>query len=85
MIRDKIKEIVRDHIAVEFLHGEDADQIADDTRLISDGILDSLATLRLVAFIEERFNVKIEAHEVDVDHLETLDAIADMVIGKQTS
>jgi hypothetical protein len=26
--------------------------------------------------------VTIEAHEVDVDHLDTLDTIADMVIGK---
>jgi acyl carrier protein len=53
------------------------------TPLISGGILDSLATLDLVSFLEERFGITIEAHEVDRDRLDTLDAIAALVASRR--
>ena len=67
----------------QFLPGEDPETLTDATLLFSDGVLDSLASLKLVSFLEERFGVKIEAHEVDVEHLDTLDSIASMVISKR--
>ena len=36
----------------------------DATPLITGGVLDSIATLKLVLFIEERFGITLEAHEV---------------------
>lgn len=56
-------------IVEELLPGEDPNSLTDKTRFVSDGILDSLASLRLVLHLEERFGIKIEAHEVDVDHV----------------
>ena len=46
------------------------------------GILDSLATLKLVTFLEQEFNITVEAHEADAENLNTLDQIADLVSGK---
>jgi acyl carrier protein len=80
--REEIKRAIRDYVVKEFLPGEDPASLTSDTKLFSDGILDSLASLKLVSYLEEQFGVTIEAHEVDVDHLDTLDTIADMVIGK---
>ena len=83
MTKDEITSQVRAYIAGEFLQGESPESISPDTRLVSDGILDSLASLKLVLWLEERDGVRIAAHEVDVDHLDTLGLIADLVLSKR--
>ncbi len=84
MDQNEIKRIVRDYIAAQFLPGEDPESLTDDIKLVSDAILDSLASLKLVSFLEERFGISVAAHEVDVDHLDTLDSIAAMVSAKRS-
>jgi len=80
---EEIRQIVKNYLLMEFLPGEDPEALNGTTPLITGGILDSLATLKLVAFLEERFGVTIEAHEADVDHLDTIDAIAALVKEKR--
>jgi acyl carrier protein len=45
--------------------------------------MDSIRTLKLVAFLEERFSIALEAHEADADHLDTIAMIAALVRSKQ--
>lgn len=78
-----IIDAVRTFILEEFLPGEDPSQLKDTTQLISGGILDSLATIKLVTFLEERFKITIQAHEADADHMDTLADIAKLVASKQ--
>jgi acyl carrier protein len=65
------------------LPGEDPNELQSDTPLITGGILDSIATLKLVAFLEEQFGISVAAHEADVDHLNTIHDIASLVESKQ--
>ena len=76
---DEIRSAARDYILAEFLPGEDPAALTNDTSLIGGGILDSIATVKLVSFLEERFGVRFEAHEVGVDYLETIDRIVETV------
>ena len=76
---DEIKNTVKSFILKEFLPGENPDELTDTTPLITGGVLDSLATLKLVAFIEENYKIELQAHEVDVEHLNTISDIADLV------
>ena len=69
----------------EFLAGEDPDALADDTPLISGGILDSISTVKLVTFLEENFGVQFAAHEISTDYLDTLGDITKTVEGKLNS
>lgn len=78
-----IKATIKEFILKEFLPGEDPDELKDDTPLITGGVLDSIATLRLVLFLEERFGVTLQAHETDPQYLDTLSAIAALVASKQ--
>ena len=78
-----IQKTVKDYILKEFLPGEDPGELTETTPLISGGILDSIATLKLVAFIEERYAITLEAHEADVEHLDTITAIADLILSKR--
>ncbi len=66
---EQMTTAVKSYILKEFLPGENPDELTDVTPLITGGILDSLATLKLVAFIEERYCIQLEAYEVDVEHL----------------
>jgi acyl carrier protein len=50
--------------------------------LITGGILDSLATLKMVEFLEKTFSIRIEAHEADVDNLDTIEKISNFVASK---
>ena len=61
----EIQQAVKAFILEEFLPGEDPNELTPDTELIASGVLDSVATLRLVTFLEERFGVQVEAHEAE--------------------
>jgi acyl carrier protein len=78
----EVKEIIKGYILEEFLPGENPAELTDSTPLITGGILDSLATIKLVAFLEERFRIQIQAHETMVDYLDTLTDIAKLVSSK---
>jgi acyl carrier protein len=78
----RIEAAVKEFILTEFLPGEDPAALTDTTPLMSTGVLDSIATLKLVTFLEERFHVVIEAHEADVEHLNTVVDITRLVRSK---
>lgn len=80
---DETEKTVKDYILKEFLPGENPDQLTEATPLISGRILDSLSTLKLVAFLEETFGVRIEPHEADIEHLDTITKIAGLVQSKR--
>lgn len=79
---DSAKQTVKDFIMSQFLPGEDPAELTDETPLISGGILDSIATLQLVMFMEERFRVSFEPHEVDKENLDSLNLIARLLKAK---
>jgi acyl carrier protein len=78
----EIKEAIKSYLLEEFLPGENPAALTDSTPLITGGILDSLATIKLVLFLEERFKIKIEAHETMVDYLNTISDMAQLVQSK---
>ena len=78
----KVIETVKEFVMSAFLPGEDPNELDADTPLITGGILDSIATIKLVAFLEERYGITVEAHETDVEHLNTLSDVARLVESK---
>jgi acyl carrier protein len=78
-----INQTVQDFILREFLPGESPEELNDETPLITGGILDSISTLKLVVFLEERFGVIVEAHEAGVDHLDSVGKIAELIEKKK--
>jgi acyl carrier protein len=83
MNENQIAESVKDFILREFLPEEDPSELEATTPLITAGILDSIATLKLVAFLEERHGIQIAAHEASVEHLNTIADIVRLVRSKQ--
>ena len=78
----EIRAAVKSYILAEFLPGEDASELGDETPLISGKVLDSIAALKLVGFLEARFGIEVEAHEADFDNLDSIGRIARFVRSK---
>lgn len=79
MEKTQVKETVREFLLREFLPGEDPAELTDETPLISGAILDSISTLKLVVFLEEQFEVVVDAYEAGPEHLDNLDRIATLI------
>jgi acyl carrier protein len=78
-----VKETLRQYILTSFLPGESAANLQDTTPLRTSGVLDSLATLSLVSFVEKEFDVQLEAHETGIENFDTIDGIAALVAQKR--
>jgi acyl carrier protein len=82
---DNVKEEIRHYILTEFLPGEKPSNLLDNTRLRTSGVLDSLATLKLVTFVEDRFGIEMEAHETGVENFDSIEDIAAFVGRKRAA
>jgi len=78
-----VKEAIRQFILKKYLPGESADNLKDDTPLRTSGILDSLATLGVVSFVEKEFGIQLEAHETDVHSFNRIEDLAALVERKR--
>lgn len=62
----------------ELLHGRKV-ALTEDADLLSAGIIDSLGILRLVAFIEDRFGVKVPDEDVVFENFQSIRAMGNYV------
>ena len=80
-----VAQTTKAYILQTFLPGEDPQALGPTTPLITSGILDSLATLDLVAFLETQYGIEFEAAEVDATRLGTLADIERLVEAKRAA
>jgi len=80
---EDIKTTVKTFILSEYLPGEDPAALTNDTPLMTTGILDSIAVLKVVTFLENQFGITIEPHEAVVENLNTLSDISRLVMSKK--
>ena len=76
---------IRRYILDKYLPGENPKTLTPTTPLISSGILNSLATLDLIAFLEARYGLEFEPHDLDQGRLGTLTAVAELVQSKRAA
>jgi acyl carrier protein len=81
----EIRQAIHAYILDQFLPGEDPEELTDQTPLITGGILDSIRTLKLVVFLEDRFGVTVEAHEAGVENLDSVGKIASLIAAKKSA
>jgi acyl carrier protein len=78
-----VKETLRQFIVKTYLPGEAIENLQDDTPLRTSGVLDSMATLGLVSFVEKEFGIELEAHETGIETFDTVGGIADLIVQKR--
>lgn len=62
-------------IVDEIMLADSQTRIDPDESLISSGVLDSLALLRLIAFLEDQMGITVEDSEVIPENFETIKEI----------
>jgi acyl carrier protein len=82
---EDIKTTIKTFILNEYLPGEDPAALTDTTPLMTTGILDSIAVLKVVTFLENEFHITIEPHEAVVENLNTLSEMARLIMSKKVS
>lgn len=80
---EEITEPVKAFILETIMPGENPDALDYNTPLISGGMMDSISTLRLVTFLEEEFDIRIQTEEMNAHNLDTLAEITSFVVSKK--
>ena len=80
-----VKESVRQFILTTYLPGESRDNLRDDTPLQTSGILDSLAMMGLVSFVEQQFGIKLSISDTSVERFNRIEDIAETVARKRAA
>jgi acyl carrier protein len=68
----KVETPIREFILAQFLPGEDPALLTPTTPLVTSGVLNSISVLKLVVFLEERFQITIDSHETHPTNLDTV-------------
>ena len=78
-----VMNTIKSFILKEFLPDEDPATLTPTTPLLTSGILDSLATLKLINFLEDEFHIQLEPHDADQEFLDTLELLCKLVESKR--
>jgi len=70
---------IKDYVIAEFAPDVSADELDTDLDLLKAGIIDSLGLLKLIAWIEDHFQVSVEDTALDPDNFRSVTAIETFV------
>lgn len=78
----RVRQRIRGFILREYLPHVEPQELTDSVELIDSGILNSIARIRLRAYLEDEFDIVLAGHELDFEHFGTVVAIAALVRSK---
>jgi len=71
-----IKDQLKDYIARNLLSSDNGFQFDDNASFVEEGIVDSIGVLKLVAFVNGTFVVKLEDHKVTPDNYDSFNNLS---------
>ncbi len=78
-----VEATTREFILTELLYEEENATLADDENLFTRRALDSIGLMRLVAFLEETYEITLGDKDVKPENFETLQRVGELVRGKR--
>jgi acyl carrier protein len=83
MPMDEVREKIQRFIVTQFSQKKFPTDFGEKTRLRTSGLLDSLAIVALISYIEKEYAIEFSATELTVDAFDTLDQIAVLIAQKK--
>lgn len=77
-IRGRIRGELEKHLPASI----ELSALGDDDPLITAGLLDSVAALNVVDFVEETYGIVFDSEDLTVEHIDTIALIAELVRAK---
>ena len=78
-----IEDLIRKHILEEILFDRANVSLSNDDELLEKKIIDSMALVRLISFIEEHYEIEIEDEELKLENFKTINHIKDFIERKK--
>jgi acyl carrier protein len=82
MEREKVRKMILDYLAEHVFSGSLPADFNDDTILVSNRLVNSIIVLHMVNYLEENLNIEFEAHEMNVDNIDSVNLMTDFVLNK---
>lgn len=82
---EDITGTIREFVLSKYLAGESPDNVPVDLPLQSSGILDSLAALSLVTFLEQEYRIELDVYDTSVERFDSIRDIAATVERKRAA
>lgn len=76
---------IKQFVLTEFLPDVDASDLSDDHDLLGDGVIDSLGLLKLIAWVDDTFQLAVDDTDLDPDNFRSVAAIDAFVRASQQS
>jgi methoxymalonate biosynthesis acyl carrier protein len=73
------KETITTYILAEYLPGTPRDELESSYDLMSNGVVDSLGLLQLIAWVGDHYQIPIDEIDVSPDDFRSVDAICHFV------
>jgi acyl carrier protein len=80
---NEINQTIRKFILETYLPGESPENLGDRTPLQTSGILDSLAAMGLISFLEKQYAIELDVYDTAVERFDRIDDIAACVARKR--
>jgi len=80
--RGDVRAAIRAYITENLAPAVGLATVGDDQDLVETGVVDSLGIFQLIAFLEERFGVKIGDEEITPENFGTIAAICHLVASR---
>lgn len=77
-----IEDQVRKYILENYLFTDDQSELANETSLLEQGVIDSTGIMELVFFLEEEFGIKVNDDEMVPENLDSVTSIVSFVNSK---
>jgi acyl carrier protein len=78
-IKEKVKEYIQQATFVE------KDKIKDDSMIFKEGYFDSMGFVVLITYLEENFGIKTSDADLIEENFESINAITDFIVRKNTN
>jgi acyl carrier protein len=72
---DETTQKIKEFIVEEFMPDVPAEELEDDFDLLTGGVVDSLGLLKVVAWLEDEFDIAVDDSELGPDSFRTVAAI----------
>lgn len=76
---NEIKDKIREYLS-RSLHDY---KLKDNDNIFELGIVHSLFAIQIIIFIEKTFGIELDEDDIDMDHMQTLNRIAELIQMKQ--
>lgn len=80
-VADDVKKMIIDYVKKEYLDEDSDQEVNENTKLISSGIVDSFSMVSLKTFLEKKFQVKISDEKATPEAFDSVNNIINLLRG----